>query len=111
MNLHNWDVNYSLSELPQFSNLRNPSFLPLGQRIEHVALALLSARFESAGTWRHVTIRWVCELVFVLYLKNFDCFRRRQHLPSLHLMNLYVFLDDLDSWNLPLYHHGCLVCP
>ena len=57
--LHNWDVNCSFSELPQFSvplALLAPAsrlrFPPLGQGMEHVALPLLSARFELVGTWR-----------------------------------------------------------
>ena len=68
--LHNWDVNFSFSELPQFSvpfaSLAPASnlgeFLPLDQRTEHVALPLLSGRFESVWTWRYVSIRWLTNM-------------------------------------------------
>ena len=49
----------------------------------------------------------VDERVFVQHVRN----PHRRHLPLLHLINLHVFLDGLDCWNLPLFHHRALDMP
>ena len=54
---------------------------------------------------RHESL--VDELVFVQHVRN----AHRGHLPLLHLVNLHVFQDVSDCWNMPLCHHGRLICP
>ena len=93
--LHNWDVNCSFSAFCVVGTcIKFREFLPLDQRTEHVALLLLSGRFESVWTWRYVTISLVNEHVFVQQLHN-----------------LHAFHDVLVCWNLPLCHHGRLNSP
>ena len=129
--LHNWDVNCSFSELPQFSvplALLAPAsrlrFPPLGQGMEHVALPLLSARFEFVGTWRlrctatgtstdlSLYCTWVTSIVGTRwYLPLHVHGDVDNFVDELHFDNLHVFFDGSDRWNLPLYHHCRLICP
>ena len=53
-------------------------FLPIDQRTEHVALPLLSGRFESVWTWRYMSLCSTCGT------------RSTAHF----------------CWSLPLCHHG-----
>ena len=103
--LHNWDVNYSFSEIPQFF-VPSASLAPCIKFREFLP-PLLSGRFESVWTWRYVTISLVNELAFVQHVRN----PHRRYLPRLHLTILHVLQKVLDCWNLPLCHHGRLICP
>ena len=67
--LHNWDVNFSFSELPQFS-VPFASLAPASNfgNIFHLIKELnmwrflLCGRFEPVWTWRYVSNRWLTNM-------------------------------------------------